>query len=134
LLESMSYLINDRRKRSRRTVVLGASANPSRYSYSAVNRLRQNGYDAIPVGLRSGEINGTEILVGRPPLSNIDTVSLYIGAGRQPALYDYIFDLNPRRLIFNPGTENIELEQLAKKRGIETTNACSLVLLSTGQY
>ena len=117
-----------------RTVVLGASPNPARYSFSAVRQLMQHGFTPIPVGLRSGEIDGLEIITERPELENIDTVTLYVGPDHQPGLYDYIFKLNPRRIIFNPGTENAELAKLAQKRGIETTYACSLVLLSTGQY
>ncbi len=119
---------------SLRTVVLGASPNPARYSYTAVRQLNQHGFTPIPVGLRSGEIDGVEILTGNPELKNIDTVTLYVGPDHQPALYEYIFKLNPRRLIFNPGTENAELLKLAEEKGIETTYACSLVLLSTGQY
>ncbi len=117
-----------------RTVVLGASPNPARYSYTAVNRLIQNGFDAIPVGIRKGDINGVQILVGQPALENIDTITLYVGPARQPDLYEYIFELKPRRIIFNPGTENTELQMMAEERGIETIHACSLVLLATGQY
>ena len=117
-----------------RTVVLGASPNPARYSFMAVRQLLRHGFTPIPLGLRAGEIDGVEILTGTPALKNIDTVTLYVGPDRQPDLYEYILGLNPRRLIFNPGTENPELLQLAREKGIDTSQACSLVLLSTGQY
>ena len=116
------------------TVVLGASPDRSRYSNLAVNRLSQHGHEVVPVGIRSGEIAGIEIVKGTPPLEGVDTVTLYLNAERQKQYYDYIFSLHPARLIFNPGAENPELSKLAEEKGIEPMEACTLVLLSTGQY
>ena len=116
------------------TVVLGASPDRSRYSNLAVNRLSQHGHEVVPVGIRSGEIAGIEIVKGTPPLEGVDTITLYLNAERQKQYYDYIFSLHPARLIFNPGAENPELSKLAEEKGIEPMEACTLVLLSTGQY
>jgi predicted CoA-binding protein len=115
-------------------VVIGASDNTSRYSYMATTRLQQNGYKVIPIGIKKGEINGTKI-VNEPSLfENVHTVTLYIGPAKQPAYYDYVINLKPKRLIFNPGTENKEFYDLATKNGIEAIEACTLVMLSTQTF
>ena len=116
------------------TVVLGASPNPSRPAHLAVLRLVDAGHTAIPIGTRNGTIGELDIIVDRPALDNVDTVNLYIGPTHQAALFPYILSLKPRRIIFNPGTENPELMKLAREAGIEVTAACSLVMLATGQY
>lgn len=118
----------------KKTLVLGASDNPARYSYRAVHQLKSHGHEVVPVGIRKGEVAGLAIHTDRPAAENVDTVTLYVGPQNQPAWYDYILDLNPKRIIFNPGTENPELERRAQARGIETEEACTLVLLSVGQY
>lgn len=116
------------------TVVIGASPNADRYSYKATISLQNHQHTVYPVGLRKGVINGLEIITDKPGLKDIDTVTLYVGPDNQPYWYDYILSLKPKRLIFNPGTENPELEQMAADQGIETTQACTLVLLSIKQY
>ncbi|MFN0037455.1 MAG: CoA-binding protein [Saprospiraceae bacterium] len=118
----------------KKTLVLGATPNPERYAYLATMRLAQHGHEAVPVGIRKGEIEGIKIREGKPQVEGVDTVTLYLGAARQPEYYDYIFSLQPRRIIFNPGTENPELAQLAQERGIETVEGCTLVMLSIGAY
>lgn len=118
----------------KKTLVLGASANPSRYSYLAVTMLREKGHEVIGVGKHTGEVAGVEIQSEAQPESGIDTVTLYLNANNQKPYYDYIFSLNPKRIIFNPGAENPELAKLAKSKNITPQNACTLVLLSTGQY
>lgn len=118
----------------KKTVVLGASPNPSRYSHVATNRLKNHGHETIPVGIRKGEINGLEIQLGQPEIESVDTITLYMNPERQKPHYDYIFSLKPKRIIFNPGTENPELMQLAKEKGVETVIACTLVMLSIGDY
>jgi predicted CoA-binding protein len=117
-----------------KTLVLGASTNPARYSFLAVNSLIDHGHEVIPVGLKKGSINGFEILNGKPELTDIDTVTLYLNAANQADWYDYILNLHPRRIIFNPGTENNELDNLAQDNGIQTVIACTLVMLSTGVF
>lgn len=118
----------------KKTVVIGASANPDRYSNRAVRKLKQYGHEVVAVGLRAGEIDGVKIHADRPVIENVDTVTMYVGAQNQVALYDYIFSLNPRRIIFNPGAENEDLEMKARDKGIEVEEACTLVLLSIGDY
>lgn len=119
---------------SKKTLVLGASTNQDRVSYEAVLRLSRAGYEVVPVGIREGEIEGCTILTGEPEVTNVDTITLYLNPERQQAYTDYILRLNPRRIIFNPGTENPELMRLAKQAGIETEIACTLVMLSLKQY
>ena len=116
------------------TVILGASNNPERYSYMATVKLKAHGHKVYPVGEKEGEIEGEKILTNKPLLENIDTVTLYLSEKNQKPVYDYIFALKPKRLIFNPGTENAELENLAEAKGIECVDACTLVMLSIGNY
>ncbi len=118
----------------RKTLVLGATPNPDRYAYLAVQALRRHGHEVIPVGIRPGEIGGVPILLGTPVVEGVDTVTLYVGPQRQPAYYDYLLSLAPRRIIFNPGTENADLAALAQARGIEVVEGCTLVMLSIGAY
>lgn len=119
---------------TKKTLVLGATDNPERYAYRAVHMLKNHGHEVVPVGIRKGEVAGLAIHTERPQEKDIDTITLYVGPQNQPAWYDYILDLQPRRILFNPGTENPELAQLAHQHGIETEEACTLVLLSIGQY
>ncbi len=119
---------------NKKTVVLGASLNPSRYSYLAVNRLLAHGHEVIPIGKRQGKINGTDIITESLSIENVDTVTLYLNAQNQRQYYDYILNLHPTRIIFNPGAENQELAALARKNKILPMEACTLVLLSTNQY
>ena len=119
---------------NKKTIVLGASPNPNRYSYLAVNRLVAHGHSVIAVGKRKGEINGTHIITDHPEIKDVDTVTLYLNAENQKQYYDYILKLKPKRIIFNPGAENTELETLATQNNIKPIEACTLVLLSTNQY
>lgn len=119
---------------TKKTLVIGASDNPSRYSYLAINRLRQLGHPVLAVGSRVGKAGDVNFSKERPEDRDIDTVTLYINPRRQPEYYDYILSLHPRRIIFNPGTENDDLKQLAEKNKIIPMEACTLVLLSTGAY
>ncbi len=116
------------------TVVLGASPKPWRYSFKAVNELRGKNHDVVAVGFRKGKIGDVKILMGMPEINDVDTVSLYIGPVRQKGFYNYIIGLKPVRIIFNPGTENHELQVLAKTAGIEVVEDCMLVMLKTGTY
>lgn len=119
---------------SKKTMVLGASENPSRYSYLAVNKLRAYGHPVVAIGNKKGVVGDTAITTERPEEKDIDTVTLYLNPQLQEQYYDYILSLKPKRIIFNPGTENDELEALAKANGIQAMEACTLVLLGTGQY
>ena len=118
----------------KKTIVLGASSNPSRYSYLAVNRLVAHGHDVVAIGRRDGRINGTNIITDHPIIEGVDTITLYLNAQNQKQYYDYILSLHPKRVIFNPGAENDELAKMAIEKNIKPMEACTLVLLSTGQY
>jgi len=100
----------------------------------AVKRLREKGYNVKAIGLREGQIDDVTIEIGKPDYKDIDTVLMYINPERQPDYYNYITSLNPRRIIFNPGTENSEFQSLASEKGIEPIEACSLIMLSTGLF
>ena len=116
------------------TLVLGASLKPNRFSYKAVRELRMYGFPTVAIGLREGVINDVQVIKGYPELEDIDTITLYLGPPRQVPLYNYILSLNPRRIIFNPGTENPELMELAESQGIETIEDCTLVMLELGMF
>lgn len=118
-----------------KTLVLGASPNPSRYSFAAVTQLRQNGHEVIAVGSRPGQIEDVPILTEWPEaIPELDTITLYLGPERQIPHYTRILGYQPRRILFNPGTENPELMTLAKEAGIQVEAACTLVLLSLQAY
>ncbi|WP_225587063.1 CoA-binding protein [Algoriphagus sp. Y33] len=118
------------------TLVVGATTNPTRYAYFAAGRLSAAGVPFIPIGVKTGELFGEEIidLRTKPDLENIHTITLYIGPGNQVEWIDYLIGLAPKRIIFNPGTENPVFFQKAKAKGIEVLQACTLVMLSTDQY
>jgi hypothetical protein len=118
----------------KKTLVIGASANPERYSYLAVKRLTANQHPVVALGSRKAQVGETVVETEKLPYTDIDTVTLYLNPTRQKEYYDYILSLHPKRIIFNPGTENDELIALAEEKGIEAMEACTLVLLSTGQY
>ena len=120
----------------KKTVIIGATTNPGRYAYLAAQMLTNYQHDIVPVGLKEGSVFGKEILdiLEKPPVSNVDTVTMYIGPQRQPEYYNYILDMKPKRIIFNPGTENDEFIKMAEAQGVEALEACTLVMLRTGQY
>jgi predicted CoA-binding protein len=117
-----------------KTLVLGASENPERYSNRAMLKLKSKGYEVVAIGKKAGMVNGIEIQTQQVKTDDIDTVTLYLNPQHQKPYYDYIVSLKPRRIIFNPGAENEELERIAAKEGIKPLEACTLVLLATGQY
>lgn len=121
---------------NKKTVIVGATDNPGRYAYLAANMLNEYDHKIVPLGIKHGEVAGEQILDIRtkPDVKDVDTITLYIGPPRQPEWYDYLLSLNPKRIIFNPGTENPEFEKLAEARGVETMEACTLVLLRSRQY
>lgn len=116
------------------TLVIGASTNIERYSYKAILSLSYHKHSVIAFGLRKGEVNGIDIKTIWNKNWQIDTVTLYINANLQKGYYNKILQLNPKRVIFNPGTENYEFQEILKQKDIEFDNACTLVLLSIGQY
>ncbi len=118
----------------KKTLVLGASANPERFSYMAVRKLKFSHVPVVAVGLREGEIMGVRIEKPFPKFEAIHTVTLYIGAKNLPAYYDYILGLKPKRVIFNPGTECPEFAAILSEAGIEVVHACTLIMISNNQY
>lgn len=118
----------------KKTLILGASANPQRYSYLALDRLRNAGHEVVAIGRRNAVVKDVEIDTGKKPYTDVHTVTLYLNPSHQKEYYDYILSLHPKRIIFNPGTENGELYRLANDHAIKAQEACTLVLLSTGQY
>ncbi|MEY3195098.1 MAG: hypothetical protein RIQ78_1195 [Bacteroidota bacterium] len=118
----------------KKTMVIGATTNPERYAYRAVLSLTKHGHEVVPVGVKTGVVGGIPILQGQPNILDIDTISLYIGPDRQQAYCDYLLGLHPKRIIFNPGTENPVLAKQAEEQGIETVEGCTLVILSIGNY
>ena len=119
---------------TKKTLILGASDNPSRYSYLALNSLRKHGHPVIAIGKKSSKVADVDLITEKKEFDDIDTITIYLNPDNQKQYYDYIFSLHPKRVIFNPGAENQELIALLRSKGIEPIEACSLVLLSTGQY
>ncbi len=119
---------------SKKTLVLGASENPARYGNKAIHALRRKGHEVVAIGNRKGQVLDVDIETEQKPLDGMDTVTLYLNPTNQQPYIDYILSLKPKRIIFNPGTENMQLEALAEEAGIEPMQACTLVLLSIGRY
>jgi uncharacterized protein len=121
---------------TKKTVIIGATPDPSRYAYLAAQMLTEYGHEIVPISIKTGTVLGVDILDirQRPVIDGVDTVTLYIGPQRQPEWYDYILSLKPRRIIFNPGTENEVFEKMAEEHSVEALEACTLVLLRSHQY
>lgn len=118
----------------KKTLILGASTNSARYSYLVANKLVRKGFPIVNVGRKTGEVAGVAIEPAEVIHTDIDTITMYVGPRNQEPYYDYILQTNPKRVIFNPGAENPELVEKLNKAGIETIEACTLVMLNTGQY
>ena len=119
---------------AKKTLVLGATDNPSRYAYLAVRKLRAYSHPVVAVGRKQGDVGDVQITTEQIREDGIDTITLYLNPRNQLGYYDYILDLKPKRIIFNPGTENDELIDLARANKIEPVIGCTLVMLATGQY
>ena len=121
---------------NKKTAILGATNNPNRYAYLAAHRLQSYAHEIVPIGIKKGEVAGRAILDLRlkPVVQDIHTVTMYIGPSNQLEWEDYIISLNPTRIIFNPGAENGSLARKAVDNGIESIQACTLVMLSANQY
>ena len=118
----------------KKTMIIGSSPNPSRYAYKAAHMLKKFNNDIVNVGITSGEVAGVSIEQPKEIHKDIDTITLYIRPDLQEQYHDYVLATKPKRVIFNPGTENYEFEKLLEANGIEPVEACTLVLLSTRQY
>lgn len=120
--------------KNKKTLVLGASTKPERYSFKAITNLVAKGHSVLAIGQNAGEVAGIKIQTKAIPLKNVDTVTLYLNATRQRDYYNYIVEASPKRVIFNPGAENPELAQLLELNNIKSEQACTLVLLATNQF
>jgi predicted CoA-binding protein len=120
--------------KNKKTLVLGATTKPDRYAFKAITMLTEKGHSVLAIGQNAGEVAGIKIHTKTIPLKNIDTVTLYLNPVRQREYYNYIIETKPKRVLFNPGTENPEFYQLLQSNGIEVEIACTLVLLTTNQY
>lgn len=118
----------------KKTLVLGASENPSRYANIAIHRLRSHNHPVVAVGYKEGKVEDVKIQTSFPTDEDIDTVTLYLSKKNQIQYYDDIVKLQPKRVIFNPGTDNDELVEKLKANDIQVIPACTLVMLSTGEY
>lgn len=118
----------------KKTVILGASPDPSRYSYKATAALLKHQHPVVPIGVKEGQIEGVDIIKGTPAITDVHTVTLYINPQRQADYYSYILSLHPSRVIFNPGTENEEFFKRCEENQIEAIEACTLVLLASNQF
>lgn len=119
---------------SGKTLVFGVSLKPERYSNMAVNKLRKHNHKVVAFGMVSGNILDINVVSELVMYANIDTITLYMNSKRQEIYYDYLVGLNPKRVIFNPGTENLEFYKVLNKHGIAYEESCTLVLLSTSQF
>lgn len=120
----------------KKTVIVGATPNTSRYAYMAAERLTEHEHEIVPVGIKKGQVFGKDILPIRelPEIADVHTITMYIGARHQQEYYEYLLALNPKRIIFNPGTENQEFMSMAEEKGIEVVPGCTLVMLGVGNY
>lgn len=119
---------------SKKTLVLGASTHPYRYSYLAIHKLRRSGHEVVAIGKKAGQVNDVQIQTDPELFPDIDTVTLYMNPKIQEEYYEYIVALHPKRVVFNPGTENPDLYEILETEGIAYEIACTLVLLGTNQY
>jgi len=117
-----------------KTLVLGASPKETRFSYKAVKALIRLEYEVVALGKKAGDIMGVEIQTGMPPIEDVDTIILYLGASAQEEYYDYMIGLKPSRIIFNPGTHNEEFIEICKKQGIDPVVDCALIMLNSDTY
>ena len=120
--------------KNKKTLVLGATTKPDRYAFKAINMLVEKGHTVLAIGQNAGEVAGVKIYTKAIPVKNVDTVTLYLNPTRQRDYYNYIIEAQPKRVVFNPGTENPELYQLLELNSIKAEVACTLVLLATNQY
>ncbi len=118
----------------KKTLILGATTNELRYAYKAAEKLNEHNHLIVPVGIKKGNVFGKEIINSKEIQLGIDTITMYIGPKNQEEWYDYILETQPKRVLFNPGTENLILQHKLQDEGIDFEEACTLVLLNLGEY
>jgi predicted CoA-binding protein len=119
---------------SKKTLVLGASHNPARYSHRAVKKLLENNFEVVAIGLRETNIESVRVQKGKPDIKDLHTITLYMNPTNQEDYLEYLIGLKPKRIIFNPGTHNPKLENMAREAGIETEDDCTLIMLDMGLF
>jgi predicted CoA-binding protein len=119
---------------NKKTLVIGASTKPERFSNKAIQLLREYGHEVVALAKRAGQVDGVPIQTEFPAAEDIHTVTMYLGAKRQLEYYEQLINLKPERVIFNPGAENPELKEKLESAGIETVENCTLVMLRTNQF
>ncbi|MCF8214330.1 MAG: CoA-binding protein [Chitinophagaceae bacterium] len=119
---------------NKKTLVIGASTNPAQYSHLAVKKLLAAGHEVEAIGREEFTIENISVGTTMSHFEGVDTVTIYLNADRQKAYQEYILSLEPKRIIFNPGAENPDFLKEATKKGIDTLEACTLVMLSAGTY
>ena len=135
ILFSQSYFHFMKEKNEiKKTLVMGGSVKPERFANKAIIKLREYGHPVVSVGLKEGKVSDVDIQTGTPDFKDIHTITLYLGPRNQPQYYSYILSLKPKRIIFNPGTENTELFELAVKNNILPVEFCTLILLDTNTF
>jgi len=130
----ITFALYSKIMKNKKTLVLGATTKPEKYAFRAINMLVQKGHTVLAIGQNTGEVAGVKIYTKAIPVKNIDTVTLYLNPARQRDYYNYIIEAQPKRVVFNPGTENPEFYQLLELNNIKAEVACTLVLLATNQY
>jgi uncharacterized protein len=117
-----------------KVLVLGASPNPERYSYKAVQRLLKAGHEVIAIGKKPGIIEDLSIITYQPDITGVHTVTMYLAPYHQGEIFDYVVSLRPKRVIFNPGTESPEFDEFLESYNIEIVHDCTLVMLAYGRF
>ena len=130
----ITFVTYFKKMKNKKTLVLGASTKPDRYAFKAINKLVEKGHTVLAIGQNTGEVAGVKIYTKAIPVKNIDTVTLYLNPARQREYYNYIIEAQPKRVVFNPGTENPEFYQLLELNNIKSEVACTLVSLATNKY
>ena len=118
----------------KKVLVIGASTKPDRYSYKAIKMLQRGNYQVVAIGIKNEMLGEIEIQIGKPNLDNIHTVTMYLGPQNQQDIQEYILSLKPKRVVFNPGTENPDFEKMLENAGIEVVEHCTLVMLNQGIF
>ena len=121
-------------REDKKTMVLGVSPDPGKRAHQVCKKLLEKGHTIIPLGIRPGKVNDISILTEKTQPEEVHTIVIYLRASRQKDWISFILASNPKRIIFNPGAENPELDKIAKEKEIEVLNECTLLMLSSNRY
>ncbi|MGM0612939.1 MAG: CoA-binding protein [Bacteroidota bacterium] len=121
-------------KEDKKTIVLGVSPDPKKRAHRVCKKLMEKGHTIVPLGIREGKVNNIPIITNTNNPQKAHTIVIFLRASRQKAWLSYILASNPKRIIFNPGSENPELVEIAKEREIDVLYGCTLLMLSSNRY